>query len=38
MGIIIEDSKEEKTFVFDTTDIEEFIKTQLNILLEISKC
>ena len=28
MGIIIEDSREEKTFVFDSNDIEEFIKTQ----------
>lgn len=33
MGIIIEDSKEEKTFVFDTTDIEEFIKNTVKYII-----
>lgn len=33
MGIIIEDSKEEKTFVFDSKDIEEFIKNTVKYII-----
>lgn len=33
MGIIIEDSKEEKTFVFDSHDIEEFIKSTVKYII-----
>ena len=33
MGIIIEDSKEEKTFVFDSQDIEEFIKSTVKYII-----
>ena len=33
MGIIIEDSREEKTFVFDSNDIEEFIKNTVKYII-----
>jgi hypothetical protein len=33
MGIIIEESKEEKTFIFDSTDIEEFIKNTVKYII-----
>jgi hypothetical protein len=33
MGIIIEESKEEKTFIFDCTDIEEFIKNTVKYII-----
>jgi hypothetical protein len=33
MGLIIEDSKEEKTFVFDSNDIEEFIKNTVKYII-----
>lgn len=33
MGIIIEESKEEKTFLFDSTDIEEFIKNTVKYII-----
>ena len=33
MGIIIEDSKEEKTFIFDSTDIEDFIKSTVKYII-----
>lgn len=34
MGIIIEESKEEKTFIFDTTDIEIFIATTVKYIIK----
>ena len=34
MGIIIEDSKEEKTFVFDSKDIEEFISNTVKYIIK----
>ena len=34
MGIIIEDSKEEKTFVFDNKDIEEFISNTVKYIIK----
>lgn len=33
MGLIIEDSKEEKTFIFDSSDIEEFIKNTVKYII-----
>ena len=33
MGLIIEDSKEEKTFIFDSKDIEEFIKNTVKYII-----
>ena len=33
MGLIIEDSKEEKTFIFDSADIEEFIKNTVKYII-----
>lgn len=33
MGIIIEDSKEEKTFIFDSKDIEEFIQNTVKYII-----
>jgi len=33
MGIIIEESKEDKTFIFDSTDIEEFIKNTVKYII-----
>ena len=33
MGIIIEDSKEEKTFIFDSKDIEEFISNTVKYII-----
>ena len=33
LGIIIEDSREEKTFVFDSNDIEEFIKNTVKYII-----
>ena len=33
MGLIIEDSKEEKTFIFDSTDIEDFIKNTVKYII-----
>ena len=33
MGLIIDDSKEEKTFIFDSTDIEEFIKNTVKYII-----
>ncbi len=33
MGLIIEDSREEKTFVFDSNDIEEFIKNTVKYII-----
>ena len=34
MGIIIEDSKEEKTFIFDNKDIEEFISNTVKYIIK----
>ena len=34
MGLIIEESKEEKTFVFDSSDIEEFIKNTVKYIIK----
>lgn len=33
MGLIIEDSREEKTFIFDSSDIEEFIKNTVKYII-----
>lgn len=33
MGLIIEDSKEEKTFIFDSSDIEDFIKNTVKYII-----
>ena len=33
MGIIIEDSREEKTFVFDSNDIEDFIQSTVKYII-----